>query len=98
MLAVLLLANNICNYLSSYGIAGMLDAAGFTPDPNFGVLVPNACPDVPTEVLNPRNTWADGAAYDAQARHLVQLFEDNFQQFEGHVGDSVKAAAIRAAA
>jgi phosphoenolpyruvate carboxykinase (ATP) len=77
---------------------GKLDAAGFTPDPNFGVLVPNACPDVPTEVLNPRNTWADGAAYDAQARHLVKLFEDNFQQFEGHVGDSVKAAAIRAAA
>ena len=77
---------------------GKLDAAGFTADPNFGVLVPNACPDVPTEVLNPRNTWADGAAYDAQARHLVQLFEDNFRQFEGHVGDSVKAAAIRAAA
>tara|TARA_R110000772_G_scaffold215694_2_gene326263 strand:- start:106490 stop:108097 length:1608 start_codon:yes stop_codon:yes gene_type:complete len=77
---------------------GKLDAAGFTPDPNFGVLVPNACPNVPTEVLNPKNTWANAGAYDAQARDLTQRFEANFGQFESHVGDSVKAAAIRAAA
>jgi len=77
---------------------GKLDAAGFTPDPNFGVLVPNACPNVPTEVLNPKNTWANAVAYDAQARDLTQRFEGNFEQFESHVGDSVKAAAIRAAA
>ena len=77
---------------------GRLEAGGFTPDANFGVLVPNACPNVPNEVLNPKNTWADGAAYDAQARDLTQRFEGNFRQFEGHVGDSVKAAAIRAAA
>ena len=77
---------------------GKLDAAGFTPDPNFGVLVPNACPNVPTEVLNPKNTWADAAAYDVQARDLTQRFEANFGQFESHVEDSVKAAAIRAAA
>jgi len=77
---------------------GKLEAAGFTPDPNFGVLVPNACPNVPTDVLNPKNTWANAVAYDAQARDLTQRFEANFGQFESHVGDSVKAAAIRAAA
>ena len=77
---------------------GKLHAAGFTADPNFGVLVPNACPNVPTEVLNPKNTWANAGAYDAQARDLTQRFEGNFEQFESHVGDSVKAAAIRAAA
>ena len=77
---------------------GRLESAGFTPDPNFGVLVPNACPNVPTEVLNPKNTWSDARKYDAQARDLTQRFEGNFQQFESHVTDSVKAAAIRAAA
>ena len=77
------------------GSLGQVDVA---PDPNFGVLVPQACPDVPVEVLNPRNTWSDGGAYDTQARDLTQRFEGNFKQFEDHVDDSVKAAAIRAAA
>jgi len=77
---------------------GRLESGGFRADPNFGVLVPEACPDVPGEVLNPRNTWADTGAYDAQARDLTQRFEKNFTEFEGHVTDSVKAAAIRAAA
>jgi phosphoenolpyruvate carboxykinase (ATP) len=77
---------------------GDLDDVEFVADPNFGVLVPQACPGVPSEVLNPRNTWADTGAYDAQARHLTQLFEKNFEQFESLVNDQVKAAAIRAAA
>ncbi len=77
---------------------GRFENGGFNPDPNFGVLVPGACPDVPAEVLNPRNTWADSAAYDAMARDLTQRFEKNFVQFESHVTDSVKAAAIHAAA
>lgn len=77
---------------------GRLGQVEVSPDPNFGVLVPQACPDVPGEVLNPRNTWSDGGAYDTQARDLTQRFESNFKQFEEHVGDAVKAAAIRAAA
>lgn len=77
---------------------GSLGQVEVAPDPNFGVLVPQVCPDVPLEVLNPRNTWSDGRAYDTQARDLTQRFEGNFKQFEDHVGDSVKAAAIRAAA
>ena len=77
---------------------GKLDGVEFAPDPNFGVLVPKDCPDVPSEVLAPRSTWSDGAAYDDQARDLTQRFERNFQQFEGHVADAVKAAAIHAAA
>ncbi|MBT6093602.1 MAG: phosphoenolpyruvate carboxykinase [Rhodospirillaceae bacterium] len=77
---------------------GELDGVEFVADPNFGVLVPQSCPNVPTEILNPRNTWADKDAYDAQARHLTELFEKNFEQFEQHVNEQVKAAAIRAAA
>ncbi len=84
--------------LVNAALDGRLAGASFTPDPNFGVLVPDACPGVPTEALNPRNTWSDGAAYDIQARDLTQRFENNFQQFESQVDDKVKAAAIKAAA
>ncbi|MBT3306453.1 MAG: phosphoenolpyruvate carboxykinase (ATP), partial [Alphaproteobacteria bacterium] len=84
--------------LVNAALDGVLENASFSEDPNFGVLVPDACPDVPSEVLNPRNTWKDKDAYDAQATHLTRLFEDNFKQFEADVTDSVKAAAIKAAA
>ena len=77
---------------------GRLGQASFTQDPNFGVLVPNSCIGVPDKVLNPKNTWSDGAAYDAQARKLTQRFEQNFIQFEGDVEDDVKAVAIRGTA
>ena len=51
-------------------------------------------PDVPSEVLNPRNAWANKAAYDEQARKLSQLFFDNFKRFEAHVSEAVAAVAI----
>ncbi len=79
-------------------LGGRLAKAGYETDPNFGVQVPTGCPDVPAEVLNPRSTWPDGNAYDDQAKDLTRRFENNFVQFESHVTDSVKAAAIRAAA
>ena len=84
--------------LVNAALNGELADASFTEDANFGVLVPDACPGVPDEVLNPRNTWSDKDAYDAQAAHLTRLFEDNFKQFESDVTDSVKAVAIKAAA
>ncbi len=79
-------------------IEGKLETASFRPDPNFGVLVPDGCPDVPADVLNPRNTWTDATAYDRQAQDLTRRFAKNFEQFETHVDAKVKAAAIRAAA
>jgi ATP-dependent phosphoenolpyruvate carboxykinase len=48
--------------------SGALDKAGYDADPVFGVMVPRSCPDVPNEVLRPRDTWPDKAAYDAQAQ------------------------------
>jgi phosphoenolpyruvate carboxykinase (ATP) len=77
---------------------GTLAAVATAPDPHFGMLVPAACPDVPGEVLNPKNTWKDKKAYDSAARDVAKRFEANFQQFEGHVDGKVKQAAIHAAA
>jgi phosphoenolpyruvate carboxykinase (ATP) len=51
-------------------------------DPIFGLTVPTSCPGVPSEILLPRNTWSDGAAYDAKARELFAMFEANFKRFD----------------
>jgi phosphoenolpyruvate carboxykinase (ATP) len=77
---------------------GSLASVASSTDPHFGMQVPSACPDVPGDVLNPRNTWKDKKAYDSTARDLTQRFEKNFEQFESHVDGKVKQAAIRAAA
>jgi phosphoenolpyruvate carboxykinase (ATP) len=71
---------------------GSLNQVNTEADPIFGVHVPVSCPGVPTEVLKPRNTWRDAAAYDAKAKHLANLFQENFKQFEGGVSAAVKAA------
>ena len=77
---------------------GTLAHARFHKDPFFGLSIPEHVPGVPSEVLDPRQAWADKAAYDRMARHLVERFEANFASFEAGVGDEVRAAAIRAAA
>jgi phosphoenolpyruvate carboxykinase (ATP) len=68
---------------------GDLNNVEFVKDAFFNLSIPTSCPDVPAEVLNPRNTWSDTAAYDKQAQHLVQLFEDNFKQFADSVDEKV---------
>src|SRR4051794_16894524 len=73
-------------------LSGALDGARFTKDPIFGVEVPAVVPDVPSGVLVPRATWSDPAAYDAQARELVRMFRENFEQFRSHVSQAVAAA------
>ncbi len=61
----------------------------------FNLDVPTVCPGVPENVLNPRNTWADKAAYDKQARYLAKLFKKNFEQFSGEMGEEIAAAGPR---
>ena len=75
---------------------GSLAAVPTVSDPIFGVGVPTTCPGVPPAVLQPRNTWADPAAYDAKARELAERFHENFAQFADIVGPEIAAAGPRA--
>jgi phosphoenolpyruvate carboxykinase (ATP) len=74
---------------------GTLAKVSMTEDPVFGVQVPQHCPDVPAEVLQPRATWHDPQAYDAQAGKLAGMFADNFEQFTHDVSDEIRAAGPR---
>jgi phosphoenolpyruvate carboxykinase (ATP) len=76
-------------------LSGALDRASFRTDPVFNVDVPTACPGVPSEVLDPRSTWPDGEAYDAQAEKLARMFTENFRTFDAQVTQDVRSAGPR---
>jgi phosphoenolpyruvate carboxykinase (ATP) len=71
---------------------GQLDGVTYRPDPVFNVEVPTEVPGVPSELLDPRGTWQDAAAYDAQATKLARMFADNFRAFADGVPESVRMA------
>jgi len=84
--------------LLNAALDGSLRGAEFRTDENFGFEVPVTLPGVNDALLDPRGTWADGAAYDAQAQKLVGMFIDNFSIYEAHVDpDVIAAAPIKAA-
>ncbi|MCU0815106.1 MAG: phosphoenolpyruvate carboxykinase [Cypionkella sp.] len=80
--------------LLAAALDGSLNGVEFRKDANFGFDVPVAVAGVDTALLNPRDTWADKAAYDAQAARLVEMFSKNFAQYVPYIDDDVKAAAI----
>ena len=73
-------------------LQGELAKVKFTPDPIFGLLVPEHCPGVPAELLQPRKTWKTPEEYDKRARHLSGLFQENFKKFAAAVADEVRQA------
>jgi phosphoenolpyruvate carboxykinase (ATP) len=75
-------------------LSGQLDKAEFVTEPAFGLHIPVSCPNVPAQVLNPRNAWADKAAYDRTAAELAARFEKNFEQFDAP--DAVRKAGPKA--
>jgi phosphoenolpyruvate carboxykinase (ATP) len=79
--------------LLAAALDGTLANAEMRIDPHFRFRVPVAVPGVDAKILNPRETWADKAAYDAQAQKLVGMFRENFHKFESHVGRDVLEAA-----
>ena len=74
--------------------SGALAVAKTQPDPLFGLSAVVECPDVPREILIPRNTWADKSAYDAIAQKLADLFRNNFKSYESSVSTEVRQVAV----
>ena len=83
--------------LLNAALDGSLNEAEFRRDENFGFEVPLAVEGVDSAILDPRSTWENGDAYDAQAQRLVGLFIDNFSEFAEHVEQGVRDAAPKAA-
>jgi len=73
---------------------GKLANVPMAPDPNFGVMIPQTVPEVPSEVLKPRETWKDKQGYDKIAHDLVRQFADNFKQYESHVDAKVRQTGM----
>jgi phosphoenolpyruvate carboxykinase (ATP) len=72
---------------------GWLQGVETITDPIFGLTMPTSVPNVPSQLLNPRNTWADKTAYDKKAQELAKLFNDNFEQYTDFANEEIKAAA-----
>ncbi|TCL01104.1 phosphoenolpyruvate carboxykinase (ATP) [Shimia isoporae] len=80
--------------LLTAALDGSLNHVEFRKDSNFGFEVPVSVPGVDDSLLDPRSTWDDKDAYDAQAAKLVGMFADNFEQYLPYIDADVKAAAI----
>lgn len=72
---------------------GKLNDMACDTHPVFGMTVPKECPHVPSEILNPRNTWEDKNAYDEKAKYLAGLFVKNFEKYANGVSEEILAAA-----
>lgn len=78
-------------------LTGKLDKVEYDTLPIFGLKIPNQCENVPTEILNPRNTWKSKDEYDTTANKLATSFIENFQQYESAANSEIMAAAPKVA-
>lgn len=74
-------------------LEGKLNNASYEAHPVFGMMMPTECPGVPSEILNPRNTWADKNAYDATTKNLAEQFIKNFEKYASGANAEILAAA-----
>ncbi|MFH1654343.1 MAG: phosphoenolpyruvate carboxykinase (ATP) [Pseudomonadota bacterium] len=79
----------ITRALISAALSGKIDNVEYSTDPNFNVLIPESCEGVASEMLVPKNTWADKSAYDVTAKKLSTLFKENFKKFEDGVSKEI---------
>lgn len=79
-------------------LTGKLIKVPTKADPIFGLHIPESCPGVPAEVLNPRNTWKHPDEYDKKARELAALFVENFKEYQDGVSPEIRAASPRPSA
>jgi phosphoenolpyruvate carboxykinase (ATP) len=75
---------------------GELDAVEYKDHAVFGLAIPQSCPDVPNDILNPSKTWKDAALYDQKAVELAQKFKANFAKFEEFANPEIMAGAPKA--
>jgi phosphoenolpyruvate carboxykinase (ATP) len=87
---------SITRALLTAALDGQLEKSNFTTDPVFNILVPDSCAGVPAEVLAPKNTWADKAAYDQKARELAAMFAKNFEQYKSYASKEIQEAGPKA--
>ena len=74
-------------------LEGKLGGVSYHVHPIFGLNIPKECPNVPSEVLNPKDTWTDKEAYDRKAKQLAQSFKDNFEKFAEYANEEIMAGA-----
>jgi phosphoenolpyruvate carboxykinase (ATP) len=79
--------------LITAALNGDLDAVEYKKHEIFGVAKPQSCPGVPSEILNPRNTWSDADAYDQKANYLASAFMKNFEKFADFANEEILAGA-----
>jgi phosphoenolpyruvate carboxykinase (ATP) len=87
---------NYTRAMITAALNGELNDVNFETQPVFGLSMPTECPNVPSEILNPRNTWADKRAFDEKANFLAGLFNENFSKYADAANDEIKAAAPKA--
>jgi phosphoenolpyruvate carboxykinase (ATP) len=78
-------------------LTGKLASSEFAQDPIFGLYYPTSCQDVPSELLNPRNTWTDKADYDKKALNLAALFNKNFEKYKDKASAEILSASPKIA-
>lgn len=73
----------------------LLDDVAYTEDPVFGLEMPQAVPNVPSELLNPRDSWENKGEYDATAKRLAELFHKNFEIYADRASEAIRNAGPR---
>lgn len=79
--------------LITAALEGHLENVQYEVHEVFGLVMPKSCPGVPSEILNPRNTWRDGDAYDHAANNLANAFLNNFERFAEYATEDIQAGA-----
>ena len=74
-------------------LAGKLDGVEYATLPVFNLKFPTSCPDVPAEIMNPKNTWADKSAYDTEIDRLARAFNKNFEMYGANASEEILAAS-----
>ena len=77
----------------SAALNGALNDVNYIEHPIFKLSMPASCPNVPDEVLNPKQTWSDADAYDAKAKELAASFKKNFEKFEDYANEEIMSGA-----